>query len=183
MVGKTFSGELIPDDESGLNIREKFYSLDRDSTLIVSEDDSVSIPVSGGDSLEISLEESSLRDDLLDILYGAIFRDSSRTDYRDISNLTESEEKFLPHKGQIIANIYISKVPVFGGSVDDTVKFTITAIDNFGNSLHVNTKDWVIKNNLIFYQKDDNQTQPFYSITFNIAIKQPALTDYKRSGS
>jgi hypothetical protein len=159
MVGETFSGELIPDDESGLNIREKFYSLDRDSTLIISEDDSVSIPVSGGDSLEISLEESSLKDDLLDILYGAIFRDTSRTDYRDESNLIESEEKFLPHKGQVIANIYISKVPVFGGSVYDTVEFTITAIENFGNSLHVNTKDWVIKNNLIFNEGDE--VKPF----------------------
>ena len=52
-------------------------NLDSDSILVASEGDSVSIPISGGDSLEISLEESSLKDDLIDILYGAIFRETT----------------------------------------------------------------------------------------------------------
>ena len=134
-------------------------NLDSDSILVVSEGDSVSIPISGGDSLEISLEESSLKDDLLDILYGAIFRDTSNAKSTYKSNLTESEEKYLPYKGQIIANIYISRVPVFGGSVDDTVEFTISKLDEFGNSLHVNTKDWVIKNNLLI--EEGQEVKPF----------------------
>jgi hypothetical protein len=126
-----------------------------DSILIESEGDSVLIPVSDGDSIDISLEESSLKDDLLDILYGAVFRDTSKSRYMSESNLIESEEKFLPYSGQIIANIYISKVPVFGGSVHDTVEFTITRLEEFGNSLHTNTKDRVIKDNLLFNEGDE----------------------------
>ena len=126
-----------------------------DSVLFEGEGDSVLIPVSDGDSIDISLEESSLKDDLLDILYGAVFRDTSKSRYMSESNLIESEEKFLPHDGQIIANIYISKVPVFGGSIRDTVEFTITRFEEFGNSLHTNTRDWVIKNNLLFEEGDE----------------------------
>lgn len=136
-----------------------FQLIDTDSALLVTESDTISLPVSGGDSLDISFEESSLKDDLLDILYGAIFRDTTKTSSRDISNLTESEEKYIPYAGLIIANIFISKVPVFGGSVHDTVKFTITKLEEFGNSLHVNTKDHVIKNNILFEAGDE--VRPF----------------------
>jgi hypothetical protein len=134
-------------------------TIDSDSVAPAIHDDSLTIPVSGGDSLEISLEETSIKDDLLDLLYGAIFRDTSNSKYNYESNLTESEEKYIKFSGKIIANIYISKVPVFGGSVDDTVIFRITKLEEFGNSLHVNTKDWVIKNNLLIAEGDE--VKPF----------------------
>jgi hypothetical protein len=138
---------------------EEVKTIETDSTVITSKNDSVTISVGGGDSLDISLEESSLKDDLLDLLYGAIFRDTSGTKFNANTNLTESKEKFLPYDGHIIADIYISKVPVFGGSVNDTVEFTITKIEEFGNSLHVDTKDWVIRNNLLI--KEGQEVKPF----------------------
>jgi hypothetical protein len=140
-------------------MNEEVKTIDTDSTVITSKNDSVTISVGDEDSLDISLEESSLKDDLLDLLYGAIFRDTSGARYNANTNLTESEEKFLPYAGHIIAEIYISKVPVFGGSVNDTVEFTITKIEEFGNSLHVDTKDWVIRNNLLI--KEGQEVKPF----------------------
>jgi len=132
-----------------------YKSLDQDSMYIDHEEDTLTVHVGKGDSLELPLEESSLKDDLLDMLHGTIFRDTTGKTIDAETNLIESEEKYLPHQGQIIANIYISKVPVFGGSVDDTLEFTITKIEKFGNSLHVNTKDWVIYNNILFDEGDE----------------------------
>jgi hypothetical protein len=149
--------------EAGVKNPERVYNeieiIDPDSLVFISENDTLFIQTSDGDSLDIPLEESSIKDDLLDMLYGAIFRDSTKNKYMDESNLTESEEKYVPYQGQIIANIYISKVPVFGGSVDDTLDFTVSSIERFGNSLHINTKDWVIYNNLFIREGD--QVQPF----------------------
>ena len=133
--------------------------INSDSVLISGDEDTLFIQTTEGDSLNLPLKESSLKDDLFDMLYGAIFRDSTNTTYDTESNLTESEEKFLPYKGHLIKNIYISKVPVFGGSVDDTLEFTVTSIERFGNSLHVNTKDWVIHNNILF--KVGDVIQPY----------------------
>ena len=154
MIQNTRAVELIPDEN---------YWGDESNTLIISmqdsldfheEQDTLTMSIGGGDSLEIPLEESSLKDDILDMFYGAIFRDTTKRYNEPLSNLAESEEKYLPYKDQIIANIYIKKVPVFGGSVDDSLEFTVSKIERFGNSLHVNTKDWVIYNNLFFEEGD-----------------------------
>jgi hypothetical protein len=155
----TLLAELEAQEEKPERANNKIQIIEPDSVGFTSEDDTLFIPTSDGDSLDLPLEESSLKNDLLDMLYGAIFRDTTKNKYSDESNLTESEEKYLPYKGHLIVNIYISKVPVFGGSVDDTLQFTITKIEKFGNSLHVNTKDRIIYNNLFI--KEGDEVQPY----------------------
>ena len=145
---RTLSAEPEAGEKNPERAHNKSELINPDSLGFMSENDTLFIQTSDGDSLDIPLEESSIKDNLVDMLYGAIFRDSTKNKYIDESNLTESEEKYLPYQGQVIANIYISKVPVFGGSVDDTLEFTVSSIEKFGNSLHTNTKDWVIYNNL-----------------------------------
>jgi hypothetical protein len=146
------ASELIIEDGRS----EKIISL-KDSLGLHEEQDTLTMDVGEGDLLEIPLEESSLKNDILDMLHGAIFRDTTKRNNDSASDLIESEEKYLPYNDKIIANIYIKKVPVFGGSVDDSLEFSISKIEKFGNSLHVNSKDWVIKNNLLFEEGDEVQ--------------------------
>ncbi len=147
-------------DERNPGIENKAtVPVDPESTDINNEADTLTVHISEKDSLELPLEETSLKKDILDMLHGAIFRDTTNKYNIYESDLIESEEKFHPYKDQIIANIYLKKVPVFGGSVDDSLQFTVSKIDKFGNSLHIDTKDWVIYNNLLFEEGD--KIQPF----------------------
>jgi len=104
-------------------------------------------------------EEKSLKDNLLDLLYGAIFRDTLNYNPDDNDDLVESEERFRMYAGKTIAGIFLKKIPVFGGSVDDSLSMAISDIDKFGNSLHINTQDRVVFNNLLF--KKGDQVNPF----------------------
>ena len=147
-------------DERNPGIENKAtIPVDPESTDINNEADTLTVHISEKDSIELPLEETSLKKDILDMLHGAIFRDTTNKYNIYESDLIESEEKFHPYKDQIIANIYLKKVPVFGGSVDDSLQFTVSKIDKFGNSLHIDTKDWVIYNNLLF--KEGDKIQPF----------------------
>jgi len=155
----SLTAEIIATEgNSGLE-NKTIKSIDQDSTYIKNEQDTLTVHFETGDSLEVPLDESSLKNELLDLLYGAIFRDTTRINNDSDTDLIESEQKYLRYDGQIIANIYLKKVPVFGGSVNDSLEFTVSKIERFGNSLHVNTKDWVIFNNLLFAEGD--AVQPF----------------------
>jgi hypothetical protein len=130
-----------------------------DTTEVYNLLDTLSLELGIEQSGERLNEEKSLKDDLLDLLYGAIFRDTTyhNPDYKD--DLVESEERFRMYAGKTIAGIFLKKIPVFGGSVDDSLSMAISDIDKFGNSLHVNTQDRVIYNNLLF--KKGDQIKPF----------------------
>jgi hypothetical protein len=152
------AAELLPDEKFWDDENNSLTISIQDSLTLLEKQDTLTVNIGAGDSLDIPIEESSLKNDLLDILHGAIFRDTTKRNNDFTSDLTESEEKYLPYKGQIIANIYVKKVPVFGG-VDDSLEFTISKIEKFGNSLHANTKDRVIFNNLLF--KEGDEIQPY----------------------
>jgi hypothetical protein len=105
------------------------------------------------------IEEKSLKDNLLDLVYGVIFRDTTNHNNSDYDDVVESEKRFRMYQGKIIAKIYLKKLPVFGGSVADSLLLEISDIEKFGNSMHINTHDWVIYNNLLFREGD--RVQPF----------------------
>lgn len=80
----------------------------------------------------------------------------------DISptNPKEPEKDTLAHipkgyDGKIIGNISLKKIDVFGGKVTDTTAKTDNKIARFVNELHVNTRDRVILNNLLFDEGDN----------------------------
>jgi hypothetical protein len=52
--------------------------------------------------------------------------------------------------GKIIRKINIEVLDVFGASVDDPDDSIRTWVQDRGNSLHMKTKEWLIKNKLIF---------------------------------
>ncbi len=128
-----------------------------DTTEVYNLSDTLSVQIGDKDSTKLLIEEKSIKDDILDLVYGAIFRDTTNRNNSFNNDLEESEERFRVHQNKTIANIYLKKIPVFGGSVDDSLLLEISRIEKFGNSLHANTKDWVIYDNLLFREGDEVQ--------------------------
>lgn len=54
------------------------------------------------------------------------------------------------YTGKIIRKIYVENLEVFGASVDNPKDSIRNWFQNTGSSLHINTKDWIIKDMLIF---------------------------------
>ncbi|MGE5496825.1 MAG: hypothetical protein ACM3Q2_02050, partial [Syntrophothermus sp.] len=56
------------------------------------------------------------------------------------------------YSGRIIRNIDIQLLNVFGSSVDRPEDTVHNWLIDAGNSIHINTRDWLIKNKLLFYE-------------------------------
>jgi hypothetical protein len=66
-----------------------------------------------------------------------------------------AQTPFIPFECMIIRNIRFKKVPVFAGSVYDTLKNAKNTFDKWGNSIHINTLDRVLRRNLILKVGDE----------------------------
>ncbi len=84
------------------------------------------------------------------ILHSGLFAFSQPTD----------SAKIKANDGKIINKIYISNIDVAGPSIEDGNDWQPDIFGEIGNALHIKTKNWVIKNILLFEegQKLDPQT-------------------------
>jgi hypothetical protein len=84
---------------------------------------------------------------------GAITRShSDSADYATVLN-TKSETPFLPYKGKIIRHIYVKQYGFEKAFIDTSKISDPNAGSKILNSLHHNTRDWVIRNNLFVREK------------------------------
>ena len=71
------------------------------------------------------------------------------------STATLPEKKSKPppessdYTGKIIGDIYLKQIDIFGPSVTDTARKATSKLSQFYNSIHVNTHDRVLRNNLL----------------------------------
>lgn len=65
-----------------------------------------------------------------------------------------NEEYFNLYSGKIIRNIEIVKLDVFGPTFQDTTKNATQWIEKAGNNTHIKTREFIIKNNLLFNKGD-----------------------------
>ncbi len=119
--------------------------------------DSLTILDSSIDTLKSVTKKNRLQDDLFRFLKSTIFRDTTKLRPDLEGEMEESVEIFRPNRGKMIVNIYINKVEVFGQMVYDSLQHRMTVSEKFGNSLHIDTKDRVIYENLIFQVGDTIQ--------------------------
>ena len=68
--------------------------------------------------------------------------------------LDPDRKKIRQYTGKFIRNINIEVLDVFGGSVDHPKDSVRSWLEETGNSVHLNTKEWVIKDMLIFTEGD-----------------------------
>ncbi len=67
---------------------------------------------------------------------------------------TRNEEYFNLYQGKIIRNIEILKLNIFGPTLKDTTSQTTQWIEKAGNKTHVKTRNFIIRNNLLFNSGD-----------------------------
>lgn len=65
-----------------------------------------------------------------------------------------NEEYFNLYSGRIIRNIEIVKLDVFGPTLQDTTAYATRWSHRTGNNTHIKTRDFIIKNNLLFNKGD-----------------------------
>ncbi len=145
-----------PDQSNKESLVKSIVGENRVNSL--SDEDTLQILESSSDTLK-PIIKNKLHDDLFRFLKSTVFRDTTKLRPDPEGDMEESVAIFLPDRGKTIVNIYINKVEVFGQMVYDTLQPSLTASEKFGNSLHIDTKDRVIYENLIFQVGDT--IQPF----------------------
>ena len=66
----------------------------------------------------------------------------------------QAEKVYKPYDGKYIRSINIRKVDVLEGSVDDTTQTASTLLARLANKLHVNTRERIIRNHVMFQVGD-----------------------------
>lgn len=61
---------------------------------------------------------------------------------------------FAEYNGKIISDIRIKRLGVFGTHIDDTTLINPNEAEKFLNGIHIQTRDWVIRKNLLFEPGD-----------------------------
>ena len=110
------------------------------------------------DSISIyqDINDLSKRNKFSRFVYKLIFRESALKAENLIPSKPKKEEKIVKkhQEGKIIRNITIETLDPFGFSVTDEKKLPKRKLENFGNSVHIKTKEITIRNIMLFKKND-----------------------------
>jgi hypothetical protein len=98
------------------------------------------------------LENKADKHKITSWMYDAIFTDMDNVSEEDTTIFVKSNKAknpFLKYKGKIVRNIQIISLDPFGYSVNDTTQ-RVSGPEKFGNSFHMTTRRYVIRNLLLF---------------------------------
>lgn len=104
------------------------------------------------ETLKSKFYRTKLTKELYDLLFTDIPQEAPSAE--EAEETSKSIDPYLPYEGKIIGNIKIKKVNVFGTSIDDTTRQVDSWIVNTGNKLHVNSRTWVVRKNLLIQKGD-----------------------------
>jgi len=111
-------------------------------------------PVNRQDSFYASLRKKAYQTRVSKELYDLVFVSSASVHLPDTTNAFRSEYPFLEFSGKTIRSVLIRKLDVFGEFIADTGFVARSSLEKFGNNIHIKTKDYVIRNNLLFKAND-----------------------------
>jgi hypothetical protein len=101
------------------------------------------------DSFLTKMQEKAGQNTITKELYKQIVR-PSHYNITQKGSFDRSDLVYQPFKGKTIVSINIKKIDMFGVSVQDTVNKKISSYTKFINKTHVNTRNFRIKNSLLF---------------------------------
>ncbi len=87
-------------------------------------------------------------------LYNLIFVNPGLNPDTLTTDKSRSIDPFLEHHGKTIKNILIFKLEPFGPTIDDFIREPGTFLAKLGNKVQIDTRDYVIRNNLLFKKGD-----------------------------
>lgn len=94
------------------------------------------------------------RNKVTKLLYNLAFAVPQQSELPDTLQVIKSASPFEKFNGKVIRNIYVKILPSFGASVYDTGMQAVTGVGKALNSVHVNTRKYVIRRNLLFKKGD-----------------------------
>jgi hypothetical protein len=100
-----------------------------------------------------SLQERADRNRVTKELHELIIRKQRRAQTID-SAINKSEDSFSKFEGMTIRSVRIKKTDLLEGSVIDTVLEASSRVGKFVNRVHADTRDFIIRNNLLFEPGD-----------------------------
>ena len=90
------------------------------------------------------------RKKITQLLYNLAFIMPKQSDLPDTLQVLKSNKPFEEFRGKVIRSISIKILPPFGASIFDTSRHAATGVGKALNSVHVNTRKYVIRRNLLF---------------------------------
>lgn len=90
----------------------------------------------------------------LNELHNIIIINPSAKSKKDTTKTIPSINEFVPYHRKPIRNVSIKLLQVFGPTINDTSAIATSSLEKMGNKLHIPTKQFVIKKNLLFKQGD-----------------------------
>jgi hypothetical protein len=109
-------------------------------------------------------------------VYGVLFRDVYNSNTKSQISTIE-ENPFLEYDGKVIRNIDIKRLNVFGTSVYDTNRIAKSRFEKFSNSLHISTKESVIRNSFLLFERGDIVNPAILKDNERLLRQQPFLHD------
>lgn len=110
------------------------------------------------DSVKVykNIENYSKKSGFGKFVYRLIFRSTkiSVPSQKKLHRIAVLKKKFDKHEGKIIRNIYIETLDPFGYSSDNEIDKPEKGFEKFGNAVHLKTKNWTIRNLLLFKKYD-----------------------------
>ncbi len=97
-----------------------------------------------------SIHKKFSRSKITQLIYNLAFVEPQSTFLPDSVQVLKSTYPFEKFNGKIIRNISIRVLPPFGSSIYDTMAIPLTGIGKALNGIHMNTRQYIIKNNLLF---------------------------------
>ncbi|HMJ71628.1 MAG TPA: hypothetical protein VK508_22185 [Cyclobacteriaceae bacterium] len=101
-----------------------------------------------------SLQERADRRRVTRELHELLIRKQRRAQVVD-SVIIKSEDSFKKYEGMTIRSIRIKKADLLEGSVLDTVLVASSKVGKLVNRLHIDTRDFIVRNNLLFEAGDN----------------------------
>ena len=94
------------------------------------------------------------RKKITQLLYALAFAAPQKSELPDTLQVLKSAKPFEKFRGKVIRNIRIKILPPFGANVYDTGRYAETGIGKALNGVHINTRKYVIRRNLLFKKGD-----------------------------
>ena len=143
-----------------LRVKEKIIQADGDTMIVLPDSIPYRIsPVSFDRSRDFydSIQSKASRSRVTRGLYNLLFTVPAKSDLPENVQVVQSEDQYIPYEGKKIGRIIISKLDVFGPTVQDTSRKSTSWLGEQANKIHVKTRDYVIRKNLLFKEGDDIQ--------------------------
>ena len=156
-----------------------------DTILIIPEDSDYEIlPISEEErkslknTMKFDVDSSSWYSDIYHALYGSIFTTGRAYEILDTAGFVLGIDEFTPFAGHKISSIRFKKVDLLEGSIWDTTRVATSWLAELAISLHVYTRDYVLRRYLDF--KEGDQLSPsLLSDNERFIRSQPFIEDVR----